>query len=971
VGEETRFRGRARELTVLTDAFDAARGGRAGAVLVAGDGGVGKTRLTEELARHARRSGALVLTGGAVDIADGPPFWPVLSAIRHAARVEPDPDAAALLRQWLARLPQVGGAGPAVVLLDLLYQLVVELAERRPVLLVVDDLQWADRSTRDLVAYLVANLVREPVLVLVTFRTDSPRRAPDLDVALAELRRLRKVVTLDLEPLPRDVLAALVAQWAPDRPELPALVWQRSAGNAFIAEETVRAVLGGDAHGLPSTLREIVLSRIALLSPPAQQVVRALATGVGPVRHRLLADVVDLDPATLLAAVREAMAHGAVRVDDSSDGYLLRHGLLAEVVAADLLPGERIALHRRTAIALSRDGDSGDPGTAARLAHHWYEADDPVRALHAAAAAARASQAVHAHAEAHRHWLRAAELVDRARTDTGPGRAECLDRAARAAALAGDHDQAVALLDRLLDDPATGAGLPSALLTARKGGALAAAGRAADAERHYRSAAAMLPAGGADAERAQVLAGYGAALLHALDFTGARTVALDALELARGAGAHAVQARVLAVLGFSSAYLDDVEAGSAAIEEALAVAERTGEPDLIGEAYLRRAELLTGPLNRLVDGVAYARDGVERMRRLGLARTYGVALLTHAANALFRLGRWDEAERAVAQAWELAPAGAAALDVRLARCRLTLGRGRLDEAAADLEAVELLSRSMSGPRQRIPLLVLFAALELWRRDPARALRHAEDGLALAEAGAGDIWSIAPLVWHATRAWADLAAAGLPPPPPERVDRLRRHCAELSLRATTTVPAVRAVVDAFTLMCMAETARAEHRCTPEIWERAAGMWERHQHPYPAAYTRLRHAEALLDRSPRSTAAAGVLREAERAARQLGAQPLLDDVLDLAVRARVPLTEPEAPAATAAPAPRTPLDGLTGRELEVLVELAKGLTNREIGRRLYISEKTVGVHLSRIFHKIGVHTRTQASAVLQRSRPAPGS
>ena len=397
---------------MLTAAFGAARSGRAAVVLVAGDGGVGKTRLVEELARHARRAGAVVLTGSAVDITDAPPFWPVLSAIRNAARAEPDTDVATLLRQWLTRLPQAGGAGPdagpPVVLLDLLHQLVVDLAERRPVLLVVDDLQWADRSTRDLVAYLVANLVREPVLVLVTFRTDSPRRTPDLDVALAELRRLRKVTTLDVAPLPRDVLAALVADWAPDRPELPALVWQRSAGNAFIAEETVRAVLGGDAHGLPSTLREIVLSRIALLSPAAQQVVRALATGVGPLRHRLLADVLDLEPATLLAAVREAMVHGAVRVDDSGEGYLLRHGLLAEVVAADLLPGERIELHRRTALALGRDGDPDDAGAAARLAHHWYEADDPARALQAAAAAARASQAVHAHAEAYRHWLRAA-----------------------------------------------------------------------------------------------------------------------------------------------------------------------------------------------------------------------------------------------------------------------------------------------------------------------------------------------------------------------------------------------------------------------------------------------------------------------------------------------------------------------------------------------------------------------------------
>jgi DNA-binding NarL/FixJ family response regulator len=148
-----------------------------------------------------------------------------------------------------------------------------------------------------------------------------------------------------------------------------------------------------------------------------------------------------------------------------------------------------------------------------------------------------------------------------------------------------------------------------------------------------------------------------------------------------------------------------------------------------------------------------------------------------------------------------------------------------------------------------------------------------------------------------------------------------------------------------------------------------MWEHHQQPYPAAYARLRHAEALLHRGPRSEAAAGVLQEAEKVARRLGAQPLLDDIVDLAGRARLPLAEP-APPAPAGSSVRTPLDGLTTRELEVLTELSKGLTNREIGERLYISEKTVGVHVGRIFHKIGVHSRVQASAVLHRSRPVHG-
>ena len=433
------LRGRSRELSTLTDAFRAACVGQAGAVLVGGDAGVGKTKLVGELVRQARRADAVVLTGSAIDIADAPPFWPVLSALRTAVRSRPDDDIGALLTKWLERLPSARGDGPPVRLLDLLHQTITELAELRPVLLVVEDLHWADRSTRDLVAYLVAILTYEPVLVVATFRNDTPGASPDLVVALAELRRHQKVTALELAPLPRDVLAELVAEWAPGRSDLEELVWQRSAGNAFIAEETVRAVLGGDAHGLPPTLREVVLSRIAVLSADGQQVVRAIAAAAGPPRHQLLADVLGLPAATLLEALREAVAHGVVVVDESGEGYRLRHGLMTEVVAADLLPGERLDLHRRFALALAGSGQ------AAQLAHHWYEAGDAEQALEASVAAAWASEGVHAYTEAHRHWLRAAELA------AGPRRAEYLDRAARAAEFAGDHDQAVRLLDQLLD----------------------------------------------------------------------------------------------------------------------------------------------------------------------------------------------------------------------------------------------------------------------------------------------------------------------------------------------------------------------------------------------------------------------------------------------------------------------------------------------------------------------------------------
>ena len=354
------------------------------------------------------------------------------------------------------------------------------------------------------------------------------------------------------------------------------------------------------------------------------------------------------------------------------------------------------------------------------------------------------------------------------------------------------------------------------------------------------------------------------------------------------------------------------------------------------------------------------------MRSLGLARTAGVALLTYAANALFRLGRWEDAEEAVAEAWALRPTGAAALEVRLARCRIDLGRGRLDDAAADLEAVELLARSTAGPRHRIPLLVLFAALELWRRRPEHALRHVEDGLTVAEAGADDIWSIAPLVWHGTWAWADLVAARTPPSQAQ-ADRLRQHCAELDRRGPSTVPAVR------------RRSRRSASCAPPRWpgpsrppiptrgNAPSTPWTSTStptRPPTPGCGRPRRCSSAARAAPTRRTCCGTPRTSPA---HLGARPLLEDIAALAGRARITLDIPAQP-----PPPATApgvLDGLTARELEVLHELANGLTNREIGERLFISEKTVGVHVARIFAKIGVHSRVQASAVLHRLSGTP--
>jgi hypothetical protein len=250
-----------------------------------------------------------------------------------------------------------------------------------------------------------------------------------------------------VEPLPRHELAELVAQWAPGRHDVEDLVWRHSGGNVFLARETVRAVLDGDPRGVPQTVRELVRAGAAGLSTGAVEVVRAVAAGVGEVEHTLLAAVVDVDGPELAAAVREAADAGFVVVA-GADGYTLRHGLMTEVVSADLLPAERVELHGRYATALH--GGHRVPGSAARLAHHWQLAGRPDQALEATLDAAQEAERLRGYAEAHRHWLRAATLPV---PDAVRERGRYLERAASAAALAGDHGSAVALLSERLGEP--------------------------------------------------------------------------------------------------------------------------------------------------------------------------------------------------------------------------------------------------------------------------------------------------------------------------------------------------------------------------------------------------------------------------------------------------------------------------------------------------------------------------------------
>jgi DNA-binding CsgD family transcriptional regulator/tetratricopeptide (TPR) repeat protein len=961
--------GRAEQLATLRSALlDDVGPGQTAAVFVTGESGVGKTRLLREAGERLRAAGALVLTGTCLDIGDASPLHPLLQALRRfdaeltASHARTSSAVGGLLKMFADETAGPDGAG---ALLERVSRGLHLIAEGRPLVLVLDDLQWVDRSTRQLLLYLLAGLGDLQLSVLAAVRAESLQGAHPLRRVLTELRRLRSVRVLDLAPLGRADTVRLATEvvGGPLAPEAAESVWQRSGGNPFVVEELARDVRDG-RDGLSDTVREVFLSRVDALPEPAHAVVHAVAVGVEPVAHWLLAEVTRLPEDELLDAVRAGVAHRLLVGDD--DGYRLRHRLVAEVLAHELLPAERAALHRRYAEALT-----SAPAELhhARLAHHWRLAGEPGRALPAAIAAAKEAERLHGYAEAHRHWSVALQLASAPATGTSTGdgrldvdRAELLRRAAEAAHHCGEHARALTLVEELAscpDAPTTCA------LHIRRARYLAAAGRSAPAEAEYRHALAAADC--SPRERATAAAHLAELLLHLGRYADAGDVAREALTLAaevEGSVSEVVLASM--ALGFSEAYLEDPDAGLAVMREALATAERSGRPEDVACAYLHLAELLTGPLNILEEGVVVARRGAERVAELGLGRTYGTRLLAIATNGLFRVGQWAEAEKVVAAALRHRPSGADVVELLLARCRLSVGYGDIAAADRDLEAVATVLAG-GGARHVIPLLTLRAGLAMWQGRHDLARQAVQRGLT--ESRSDDVGILAALVWHGLRAEAEAHASRSVPVDATAVRRLREVADRVARKSGHAARPVRDVVDGFLALCDAEISRLDGS-DPQLWARSAAEWDRRNHPYPAAYSRLRQAEALLARRSRTATAGQLLRESYQVAQGLGAEPLSAEIRTVASRGRVSLGErggsAEGRSAAGGESNADGLAALTAREREVLEAVAEGLTNKEVGQRLFISERTIGVHVSHIFDKLQVRTRVQASAILLRSR-----
>ena len=351
--------GRSDELEQLESALRAAREGRSSATLIAGEAGVGKTRLVSRFAELAEADGMTVMQGGCLVLGEGAlPFAPVAEALRRLTHgMEPD-ELDAILgpgRSELARLvPDLGPVSTEAVsglsmgsaqgrMFELLLGVLERLAARSPVAFIVEDLHWSDRSTRDLLGFLVRNLRGAPVALLLTYRSDELHRRHELLPFLAELGRSGQVERIELRPFGRSEFADQLRAIA-GRDLDPALIESihaRSGGNAFFAEELLAAAGDDGTTELPATLRDVLLAPIADLTDPTQEFLRVASAAGQRVDPALVATAVAMEESTLYDALRECVGRQVLVPDPmaGTERYAFRHALLQEAIYDDLLAG--------------------------------------------------------------------------------------------------------------------------------------------------------------------------------------------------------------------------------------------------------------------------------------------------------------------------------------------------------------------------------------------------------------------------------------------------------------------------------------------------------------------------------------------------------------------------------------------------------------------------------------------------------
>ena len=938
--------GRRRELDQLLADAGVTEPGVHDIVLLGGDAGIGKTRLLRELGVRAREAGHRVLAGHCLDLGDSAlPYQPFADAFSHLDDAERDliaerfPALGPLL-PWPSPAP---GAG--VERAELFASVVAgldSLATERPVLLVLEDVHWADASTRHLIRYVLAQGFRGPVHVVISFRSDDLYRRHPLRQAIAEWVRLAGVRRMELEPLGDHDVVDLVrsrVSGALADVEVSALV-QRAAGNAFYVEELLDAGLGEHRAALPETLSDLLLVRLEHLDDSSRRLVRAASVTDGREGFPALAAAAGLTDIELDAALGDAVDHKVLRRTDG-DSYVFRHALLGEAVRDDLLPGERRRIHAAFLSAL----DSTAP--AATVARHAFAAGERAVAFEATVRAAEDALRVAGYDEAAGHYENALELIDVA--PEGTDEVDLVIEAANALVASGRLMRALELLrDR---------------------------DRELDVKRSAQSHGRLLVAIGDTAYFASLDSEADAASSEAVQ------VVADEPTVLRGQAA-ALRSRVLA-----NVRRDEEAVGWG--ERALAIGEQIGAENVIADAKatLTRLTMRSGadPEKARIAFREVIADSRASGHVLGELRGLHQLGFVH-----INAGELDDAGRVFAEGmrradetgWSWGPYG---FDGRFFGALVAYIRSDWDrtlelckvgptapmDARAGLAAIALLVAAARGETEQIEQTLPMRSL--WSHDEAAAV-HSSAGLIELHGLRGDLAearrSYDTVAGLHQAMWDDpdfparirLAAllVGQYAAAAARLERVEQaQLLEQVPALTTELERAVAATDPFgpegeawRLRYHAEVARLRWHCGEDVgsadelaagWQAAYEAFSVLGEPYEIARSAARWAEVLLSTGHEADAVT-LVEQARAIARRLQAEPLLAELERL----------------TPAPA----VVALTPREHEVLRHVAEGLSNGEIGTRLFISTKTVSVHVSNILAKLDASSRTEAAAIARR-------
>ena len=450
-------------------------------------------------------------------------------------------------------------------------------------------------------------------------------------------------------------------------------------------------------------------------------------------------------------------------------------------------------------------------------------------------------------------------------------------------------------------------------------------------------------------ERASVLASLAAALMSDYHHRESFEICDRALAVIRQAGAREEEVRVLSTMGMGLVVTGEINRGIALMTEALLAAEELGLTMPFHIGCINLSDALRGAA-RFRESAELALRGWASAKKQGVHHTWGCVLIGNAIDALMLLGRWDEVGDLLL---ETPGTDEPMMEVLLWCCtaRLLTARGRFDEAAAVLAQARQGLAGLGGPNIRAIAAVDFATYHLWRGQPVQALRRVDEVADVLTAGEYDSYGV-HLIALALRALADQPGRQLPSTP---------GGIDYAALIDDVPEYARRVPEAAAYLALAEAererlrwTRAERRPDPEIWARVADRWAVLECPYNRAYALWREAEATLAAGGRSDDVRDRLEEAGTTCTALGELPLKREIDVLAARVRV------------APRGRGQADtaGLTARETDVLGLLATGCTNRQIARRLHISESTVSIHVTRILSKLNVGNRSAAAVEAHR-------